>query len=66
MGELVDIDKVQYLFPLTISEMGVHHFLWEHGKFFGTGGNPGGNGLTQVIPNSYLVIYWMGKAFDIF
>jgi len=66
MGELVDIDKVQYLFPLTISEMGVHHFLWEHGKFFGTGGNPGGNGLTQVIPNSYLVIYWMGKAFNIF
>jgi len=66
MGELIDIDNVQYLFPLTISEMGVHHFLWEHGKFFGTGGNPGGNGLTQVIPNSYLVIYWMGKAFDIF
>jgi len=66
MGELIDIDNVQYLFPLTISEMGVHHFLWEHGKFFGTGGNPGGDGLTQVIPNSYLVIYWMGKAFDIF
>ncbi|GAH39204.1 unnamed protein product, partial [marine sediment metagenome] len=66
MGELIDIDNVQYLFPLTISEMGVHHFLWEHGKFFGTGGNPSGNGLTQVIPNSYLVIYWMGKAFDIF
>ncbi|TKJ24706.1 MAG: hypothetical protein CEE42_09845 [Promethearchaeota archaeon Loki_b31] len=66
MGELIDIDNVRYLFPLTISEMGVHHFLWEHGKFFGTGGNPSGNGLTQVIPNSYLVIYWMGKAFDIF
>ncbi len=68
IGELIDIDKVQYLFPLTISEMGVHHFLWEHGKFFGTGGNTAlrDNGLKQVIPNSYLVIYWMGKAFDIF
>ncbi len=66
MGELIDIDNVQYLYPLTISEMGVHHFLWEHGKFFKTGGNPSGNGLTQVIPNSYLVIYWMGKAFNIF
>ncbi len=69
VGELIDLDDprdIQYTLPLTISEMGVHHFLWEHSKFFGTGGNPTGNGLTQVIPNSYLVIYWMGKAFDIF
>jgi hypothetical protein len=69
VGETIDIDDpndVQYTLPLTVSEMGVHHFLWEHSKFFGTGGNPGGNGLRQVIPNSYLVVYWMGKAFDIF
>ncbi|MHA1533593.1 MAG: hypothetical protein ACTSP8_02575 [Promethearchaeota archaeon] len=69
VGETIDLDDprdTQYTLPLTISEMGVHHFLWEHSKFFGTGGNPTGNGLTQVIPNSYLVIYWMGKAFDIF
>ena len=68
-GELIDLDDpndTQYTLPLTISEMGVHHFLWEHSKFFGTGGNPTGNGLRQVIPNSYLVVYWMGKAFDIF
>ncbi len=69
VGELIDLDDpsdVQYNLPLTVSEMGIHHFLWEHSKFFGTGGNPTGNGLTQVIPNSYLVVYWMGKAFDIF
>ena len=69
VGETIDIDDPnddQYILPLTISEMGVHHFLWEHSKFFGTGGNPTGNGLRQVIPNSYLVVYWMGKAFNIF
>ena len=68
VGELIDINDpsgVQYTLPLTVSEMGVHHFLWEHSKFFGTGGDPSGNGLKQVIPNSYLVVYWMGKAFNI-
>jgi hypothetical protein len=69
VGELIDINDpsgVQYTLPLTVSEMGVHHFLWEHSKFFGTGGDPSGNGLKQVIPNSYLVVYWMGKAFNVF
>ena len=69
VGELIGLNEtssVHYVFPLTVSEMGVHHFLWEHSKFFGTGGNPTGNGFTQVIPNSYLVVYWMGKAFNIF
>ena len=69
VGETIDIDDPnddQYVLPLTISEMGAHHFLWEHSKFFGTGGNPTGSGLRQVIPNSYLVVYWMGKAFNIF
>jgi len=66
MKDLVDIDNVQYMKPLTISEMGIHHFEWEHSKFYGTGGDPTGNGLRQVIPNSYLVVYWMGKAFNIF
>jgi len=69
VGEIIDIedpDDVHYTLPLTVSEMGVHHFIWEHSKFFGAGGNSGGNGLTQVIPNSYLVVYWMGKAFNIF
>jgi hypothetical protein len=63
---LIDIDKVQYMLPLTVSEMGVHHFEWEHSKFYGTGGNPTGDGLRQVTPNSYLVVYWMCKAFNIF
>ena len=66
LGDLIDFEDTQYLRPLTVSEMGVHHFEWEHSKFFGTGGDPGGDGLKQVIPNSYLVVYWMGKAFNIF
>ncbi|TFG11549.1 MAG: hypothetical protein EU531_11455 [Promethearchaeota archaeon] len=66
LGDLIDFDDNQYLLPLTVSEMGVHHFEWEHSKFFGEGGNPNGDGLKQVIPNSYLVVYWMGKAFGIF
>jgi hypothetical protein len=66
LGDLIDFKDPQYMHPLTVSEMGVHHFEWEHSKFFGTGGDPHGDGLKQVIPNSYLVVYWMGKAFNIF
>ncbi|MHA1456510.1 MAG: hypothetical protein ACTSXN_16535 [Promethearchaeota archaeon] len=68
IGEEFGFDKPTYLKPLTISEMGVHHFLWEHGKLAGMGGDndPPGNGLRQVIPNSYLVVYWLGKAMNIF
>ena len=64
--DLIDFNDDQYSLPLTVSEMGAHHFVWESSKFFGTGGNPNGDGLRQVIPNSYLVVYWMGKAFNIF
>ena len=73
VGETIDIwsddpRDIHYKLPLTVSEMGVHHFLWEHSKFFGLGGNNEtyNLGLKQVIPNSYLVVYWMGKAFNIF
>jgi hypothetical protein len=66
VGDEFDFDDPLYLKPLTVSEMGVHHFLWEHGKFYGNGGDPNGNGLREVIPNSYLVVYWLGKAMDIF
>ncbi|MFX1355807.1 MAG: hypothetical protein ACFFA8_00845 [Promethearchaeota archaeon] len=66
LSDLIDIDDPLYIRPLTVSEMGVHHFEWEHSKFYGTGGNPTENGLRQVIPNSYLVVYWMGKVFNIF
>jgi hypothetical protein len=67
LGDLINFNDVQYNLPLTVSEMSGHdHFVWEHSKFFGTGGNPGEDGLMQVIPNSYLVVYWMGKAFNIF
>jgi len=69
VGDIIDIDDprdTHYKLPLTVSEMGADHFVWEHSRFFGTGGNNEGDGLRQVIPNSYLVVYWMGKAFNIF
>jgi hypothetical protein len=66
LEDLIDFEEDLYILPLTVSEMGIHSFLWEHSKFYGTGGNPTGNGLTQAVPTSYLVVYWMGRAFNIF
>ncbi len=66
IGDVINFEDSLYLKPLTVSEMGVHSFLWEHSKFYGDGGNPTGNGLRQAVPTSYLVVYWMGKAFNIF
>jgi len=66
IGDEFGFDEPTYLKPLTVSEMGVHHFLWEHGKLAGMGGDATGDGLKQVIPNSYLVVYWLGKAMNIF
>ncbi|MHA1147421.1 MAG: hypothetical protein ACTSR8_04185 [Promethearchaeota archaeon] len=59
-------ESEQYLLPLTVSEYGIHHWVWEHSKFSDEGGNPTGNGLTEAAPNSFLAIYWMGKAYEIF
>ncbi len=58
-------DRDMYQLPLTVSEYGVHYFLWEHSKFYGEGGDPRGNGLKQAVPTSYLTIYWMARAFDV-
>lgn len=58
-------ESEQYLLPLTVSEYEIHHWMWEHSKFTGEGGNPDGDGLTEAAPNSYIVIYWMARAFDI-
>jgi len=55
----------QYLLPLTVSEYGIHHWMWEHNKFDDEGGEPYGNGLTQAAPNSYICIYWMMRYYDI-
>ncbi|MHA1293459.1 MAG: hypothetical protein ACTSQJ_12415 [Promethearchaeota archaeon] len=60
------VESEQYMLPLTVSEYEIHHWMWEHSKFTGEGGNPTGDGLTQAAPNSYIFVYWMGKAFDIF
>ena len=68
LEDVIDLDDDLYQLPLTVSEMGIHSFLWEHSKFYDEGGNnsPYDSGLRQAVPTSYLVIYWMGKAFNIF
>ena len=65
IGDEFHFENGMYLLPLTISECGVHYFLWEHSKFYDLGGDPGGNGLTQAVPTSYLVVYWMARAYNI-
>ncbi len=68
LEDVIDFEDPLYILPLTVSEMGIHSYLWEHSKFYGEGGNnePRDNGLSQAVPTSYLVVYWMGKAFNIF
>jgi len=66
LEDVIDLKDPLYILPLTVSEMGIHSFLWEHSKFYGEGGNPSGNGLSQAVPTSYLVVYWMGRAYNIF
>lgn len=58
-------ESENYLLPLTVSEYGIHHWVWEHNKLDDDGGNPTGNGLRQAAPNSYVCVYWMAKAYGI-
>jgi len=60
-----DFDDEPYTLPLTVSEYGIHHWVWEHNKFTDEGGNPTGNGLTQAAPNSFICFYWMLRAYGI-
>jgi len=55
-----------YLLPLTVSEIQMDALIWEENPFYGEGGNPTGNGLREGTGMSYLVVYWMGRAFGIF
>ncbi len=58
-------DDTMYRYPLTISECSASGSLWEHSKFFGMGGDLHGDGLTQAVPSSFLIVYWMARAYDI-
>ncbi|MGB5910188.1 MAG: hypothetical protein WBH31_03225 [Promethearchaeia archaeon] len=60
-------DKKLYLLPRTVSESEVHYFLWDHSKFYDDNRDEiYGNGLKQAVPTSFLIVYWMGRAFNIF
>ncbi len=58
-------ESEEYMLPITVSEYGIHHWMWEHSKFDDEGGNSGGDGLTEAAPNTYIVVYWMLRAFDV-
>jgi len=67
IGEELGFDKKLYLLPRTVSESEAHYFLWDHSKFYDDNGDQiYGNGLKQAVPTSFLIIYWMGRAFNIF
>ncbi len=55
-----------YILPVTVSEMKISSLIWEENPFRGEGGNPTGNGLQENTGMSYTIIYWMGRAFNIF
>lgn len=62
----INFDEEPYLVPLTVSETGAGQFFWADNPFFNEGGNPTGDGLSEVVPTSFTSIYWLGKAFDLF
>lgn len=66
LEDVIEPEDPLYIRPLTVSEMGIDSFHWTSSKFYGEGGNPTGNGLRQSVPTSYLVVFWMGKAYNIF
>jgi len=55
-----------YMIPITVSEMMIDDLVWEENPFREEGGNPTGNGLHESTGMSYTIIYWMGRAFNIF
>jgi hypothetical protein len=58
-------DQDLFLHPLSVSEYGNHHWVWEHGKLDNEGGDRSGNGLQESAPNSFICMYWMGRAYGI-
>jgi len=65
----VDIEfdfEDHYIVPVSVSEMGISSLVWESNPFYGDGGDPSGNGLKENTGMSYTIIYWMGRAFEIF
>jgi hypothetical protein len=55
-----------YMLPTSVSEMQSSSLIWEDNPFRIKGGNPTGNGLQENTGMSYSIVYWMGRAYDIF
>jgi hypothetical protein len=55
-----------YMLPVSVSEMKSSSLIWEDNPFRIGNGNPNWDGLQESTGMSYTLIYWMGRAFDIF
>lgn len=66
MIDVFKMDKEIFLVPSTISEHWAHHNMWQSNPFQGEGGDPDGDGLREPPGTTYTMVYWMGRAFDIF
>jgi len=65
MDEAFGIDKKIYLVARTVSEYWAGPMIWQNSPFENEGGNPNSDGLTEDPGNSYTLVYWLGRIYDI-
>ena len=66
MEDIFKMDTQIYELPSTISEHWAHHMIWQSNPFQKEGGDPEGDGLTESPGTSFTMVYWLGRAFEIF
>ncbi|MFO8018307.1 MAG: hypothetical protein R6U96_06695 [Promethearchaeia archaeon] len=64
--DLFDMEDKLYEEPRTISEHWAQHMIWQSNPFKKEGGDPHGGGLEEAPGTSYTLVYWLGRAFEIF
>ena len=52
-----------YIVGRTVSEAGEGNFIWNGNPFYGEGGDPDEDGLTEQKGNAFLTPYYMGRYF---
>lgn len=66
MTEVFKMDQEIYEEPRTISEHWAQHMIWQSNPFKKEGGDPDGDGLREPPGTSYTLVYWLGRAFEIY
>ena len=65
LDEAFGIDKKIYIKARTVSEYWAGPMVWQNSPFEKEGGNPNNNGLTEEPGNSYTLVYWLGRIYDV-